>query len=72
MLEKSAPAFAFGENWSRFLTSLSDPQIEEATRAVSTLAGRDLRDTTFLDIGRGAVVIGGAPARRPCVFIRLR
>ena len=51
MLEKSAPAFAFGENWARFLTSLSDPQIEEATRAVSALVGRDLRDTTFLDIG---------------------
>jgi len=54
MLEKSAPAFAFGENWARFLTSLSDAQIEEATRAVSTLVGRDLRDTTFLDIGSGS------------------
>jgi hypothetical protein len=39
MLEKSAPACAFGENRARFVTSLSGPQIEEATRAVSALAG---------------------------------
>jgi 2-polyprenyl-6-hydroxyphenyl methylase/3-demethylubiquinone-9 3-methyltransferase len=46
--------FAFGENWARFLTSLSDEQIEQATRAVSALIGRDLRDKTFLDIGSGS------------------
>jgi 2-polyprenyl-6-hydroxyphenyl methylase/3-demethylubiquinone-9 3-methyltransferase len=46
--------FAFGENWARFLTSLSDSQIEQATRAVSTLVGRDLRDLSFLDIGSGS------------------
>jgi 2-polyprenyl-6-hydroxyphenyl methylase/3-demethylubiquinone-9 3-methyltransferase len=54
MLEKTAPAFAFGENWARFLTSLSDRQIEQATRAVGTLVGRDLRNTAFLDIGSGS------------------
>ena len=54
MLEKSPPAFAFGEYWSRVLTSLSERQIEQATRAVSALIGRDLRDTTFLDIGSGS------------------
>jgi 2-polyprenyl-6-hydroxyphenyl methylase/3-demethylubiquinone-9 3-methyltransferase len=48
------PVFAFGENWARFLTSLSDKQIERATRAVSALVGRDLRDATFLDIGSGS------------------
>jgi SAM-dependent methyltransferase len=54
MLEESSPAFAFGENWTRFLTSLSDTQIEQATRSVSALIGRDLRDKTFLDIGSGS------------------
>jgi SAM-dependent methyltransferase len=54
MLEVAPPAFAFGENWSRFLTSLSDTQIEQATHCVSALVGRDLRDKTFLDIGSGS------------------
>lgn len=48
------PVFAFGENWSRFLTSLSDKQIEQATRSVSALIGGDLRGKTFLDIGSGS------------------
>jgi SAM-dependent methyltransferase len=54
MLEQSATAFPFGENWARFLTSLSDSQIEEAISAVSALIGRDLRHRTFLDIGSGS------------------
>ena len=48
------PAFAFGENWTRFLASLSDQQIEQATRAVSALVARDLRAKTFVDIGSGS------------------
>ena len=48
------PAFAFGQNWARFLTSLSERQIEQATRALGALVGRDLRDGTFLDIGSGS------------------
>jgi SAM-dependent methyltransferase len=48
------PAFAFGENWTRFLASLSDEQIEQATRAVSALVARDLRAKTFVDIGSGS------------------
>ena len=48
------PAFAFGENWTRFLASLSDKQIEQATRAVSALVARDLRAKTFVDIGSGS------------------
>jgi SAM-dependent methyltransferase len=54
MLKESSPAFAFGENWARFLTSLSDRQIEQSTRSVSALIARDLRDKTFLDIGSGS------------------
>ena len=48
------PVFAFGANWQRFLTSLSDRQIEQATLAVSALVGRDLRGESFLDIGSGS------------------
>jgi SAM-dependent methyltransferase len=48
------PVFAFGENWARFLTSLTDEQIEHATQSVSTLVGCDLRDKTFVDIGSGS------------------
>src|SRR5215472_472771 len=54
MPDDSPPAFAFGENWARFLTSLSDRHIEQATCSVSTLIGRDLRDKAFLDIGSGS------------------
>jgi 2-polyprenyl-6-hydroxyphenyl methylase/3-demethylubiquinone-9 3-methyltransferase len=54
MRQESPPAFAFGENWARFLTTLSDRQIEQATRAVSDLVGGDLRGKTFLDIGSGS------------------
>jgi 2-polyprenyl-6-hydroxyphenyl methylase/3-demethylubiquinone-9 3-methyltransferase len=46
--------FGFGENWSRFLTSLTDKQIEHSTRSVGALIGRDLRNKTFLDIGSGS------------------
>jgi 2-polyprenyl-6-hydroxyphenyl methylase/3-demethylubiquinone-9 3-methyltransferase len=46
--------FSFGENWTRFLSSLSDRQIEQATLAVSALVGRDLRGESFLDIGSGS------------------
>jgi 2-polyprenyl-6-hydroxyphenyl methylase/3-demethylubiquinone-9 3-methyltransferase len=48
------PVFAFGENWARFLTSLSDRQIEQATSAVGDLVGHDLREKTFIDIGSGS------------------
>jgi 2-polyprenyl-6-hydroxyphenyl methylase/3-demethylubiquinone-9 3-methyltransferase len=48
------PAFAFGENWARFLKSLSNSQIEQATHAVGTLIGGDLHDKTFIDIGSGS------------------
>jgi SAM-dependent methyltransferase len=48
------PVFAFGENWDRFLNSLSDEQIEQSTRAVRTLVARDLQGKTFIDIGSGS------------------
>jgi SAM-dependent methyltransferase len=54
MLQKSPPAFAFGENWARFLTTLSEARIERATLGVSTLVGSDLRGKSFIDIGSGS------------------
>ena len=48
------PAFGFGENWARFLSSLSDAQIEESTHAVRALVARDLLGKTFIDIGSGS------------------
>ena len=48
------PVFAFGENWARFLNSLSEEQIEQSTRAVRTLVARDLQGKTFIDIGSGS------------------
>jgi SAM-dependent methyltransferase len=57
------PAFAFGENWARFLTALSEERIEFATRSVSTLLARDLRDKTFIDIGSGSGLFSLAARR---------
>ena len=71
MLEQSAPAFAFGENWAGFLTSLSDRQIDQAMHSVRALVGRDLRDRTFLDIGSGSGLSSLAARRlgaRVCSF----
>jgi SAM-dependent methyltransferase len=65
------PVFAFGKNWTRLLTSLSDKQIEQATGAVSALVGRDLKDKTFLDIGSGSGLSSLAARRlgaRVCSF----
>jgi 2-polyprenyl-3-methyl-5-hydroxy-6-metoxy-1,4-benzoquinol methylase len=56
-------AFGFGENWARFLVSLSDEQIEYATRSVSDLVGRDLRDKTLVDIGSGSGLFSLAARR---------
>jgi SAM-dependent methyltransferase len=65
------PVFAFGANWARFLASLSDRQIEQSTRSLSLLLGRDLRDRTFLDIGSGSGLSSLAARRlgaRVCSF----
>jgi 2-polyprenyl-6-hydroxyphenyl methylase/3-demethylubiquinone-9 3-methyltransferase len=48
------PAFAFGENWARLLTSLSDEQIANAIRSLHELLGCELSDKTFIDIGSGS------------------
>ncbi len=47
--------FEFGQNWSRFLTTLDDQRIAEAERAiVGMLELPDLTGKRFLDIGSGS------------------
>lgn len=47
--------FAFGANWSRFLTELSDERIEQAKLSLIKMLGVDsLIGLTFLDIGSGS------------------
>lgn len=47
--------FEFGQNWSRFLTTLDDQRIADAERAISEmLEVSDLRGKRFLDIGSGS------------------
>jgi 2-polyprenyl-3-methyl-5-hydroxy-6-metoxy-1,4-benzoquinol methylase len=57
------PVFAFGENWARFLTTLSDERIDIATQSVRNLVGRDLRDRSFVDIGSGSGLFSLAARR---------
>jgi 2-polyprenyl-6-hydroxyphenyl methylase/3-demethylubiquinone-9 3-methyltransferase len=47
--------FAFGANWSRFLSVLNDERIAEAEKCLTNLLGvENLRGKTFLDIGSGS------------------
>lgn len=44
--------FPFGENWLRFLSTLADSRIEEATRSLQEMLRVDsLQVVTFLDVG---------------------
>lgn len=49
----SGRRFEFGANWSRFLASLSEPQIEIATDALRNKLG-DLSGLSFVDVGCGS------------------
>lgn len=47
--------FAFGRNWSRFLTHLTEDRILEAEKSLKEKLGVDtLKGKTFLDIGSGS------------------
>lgn len=47
--------FAFGANWSRFLSVLDDERIAEAEKSLCTMLDvEDLQGKTFLDIGSGS------------------
>src|SRR5271166_3425303 len=49
------PAFAFGENWRRFLSVVNDERIAQAVASVRRLLGvQSLEGKTFLDVGCGS------------------
>lgn len=47
--------FRFGQNWTQFLRSLTENQVEDARNAMALLLGHsDLNGKAFLDIGSGS------------------
>jgi SAM-dependent methyltransferase len=48
-----AERFAFGQNWTRFLSHLDESRIAEAEASLTRMLG-DVRGKTFLDIGSGS------------------
>jgi len=58
------PRFHFGENWSRFLSVLSDERITEAEKSlIHMLEVEDLKGNSFLDIGSGSGLFSLAARR---------
>lgn len=56
--------FAFGANWSRFLSVLDDDRIAEAEKSLQNMLGvTDLKAKTFLDIGSGSGLFSLAARR---------
>lgn len=56
--------FAFGENWSRFLTDLDDDRIHQAEQSLcDMLKVKDLQGKRFLDIGSGSGLFSLAARR---------
>jgi 2-polyprenyl-6-hydroxyphenyl methylase/3-demethylubiquinone-9 3-methyltransferase len=56
--------FAFGENWSRFLTELDDDRIRQAEQSLcDMLKMKDLHGKRFLDIGSGSGLFSLAARR---------
>ncbi|SFI07088.1 class I SAM-dependent methyltransferase [Planctomicrobium piriforme] len=52
---RSGRRYAFGKNWSSFLTTLDDARIEIAMQSLRDLLGVDtLEGRTFLDVGSGS------------------
>lgn len=56
--------FAFGKNWSRFLTELNDDRIRQAEQSLcDMLKVKDLQGKRFLDIGSGSGLFSLAARR---------
>jgi 2-polyprenyl-6-hydroxyphenyl methylase/3-demethylubiquinone-9 3-methyltransferase len=56
--------FAFGENWSRFLSVLDDERIAEAERSLKGMLGaEEIRGKSFLDVGSGSGLFSLAAKR---------
>jgi 2-polyprenyl-3-methyl-5-hydroxy-6-metoxy-1,4-benzoquinol methylase len=61
---ESGQRFQFGRNWSLFLDSLTDEQIQQAERSLKErLHVQSLRGKSFLDIGSGSGLFGLAARR---------
>ena len=61
---KGGDRFEFGKNWRRFLSGLTDQQVESAERSLkSMLQVEDLRDQRFLDVGSGSGLFSLAARR---------
>jgi 2-polyprenyl-6-hydroxyphenyl methylase/3-demethylubiquinone-9 3-methyltransferase len=60
----SGQRFAFGENWTRFLTTLQEERIVQAEKSLEQMLGAgSLRGRTFLDIGCGSGLFSLAARR---------
>lgn len=56
--------FAFGENWTRFLSRLDDQRVEQAEHSLRTMLGmQTLQGKRFLDIGSGSGLFSLAARR---------
>lgn len=61
---KAGSRFAFGENWSRFLTELDDDRIRQAEQSLcDMLKVKNLQGKRFLDIGSGSGLFSLAARR---------
>jgi 2-polyprenyl-3-methyl-5-hydroxy-6-metoxy-1,4-benzoquinol methylase len=63
--------FAFGRNWRRFLSTLSDERIHAAERSLRDLLSNDsLQGKSFLDIGSGSGLFSLAAMRLGACTVR--
>ena len=60
----SGARFKFGENWKRFIETMSEERADEAVRSLQRMLGRKSLDgLTFLDIGSGSGLFSLAAQR---------
>ncbi len=66
----SAPRFAFGKNWQRFLGRLDEDRIVKATQSLQTfIPPESMRGKTWLDIGSGSGLSSLVAARLGCARV---